>query len=112
MMRPRTRWRRCGSPGSRRLTRSRLMCISAPAAEQFAVIAFNFETLQAAKRALPAVPCYWLSGFTRDAADGWSPTPEELITRAVAAGYEGVDLLAGGPVNEAFIRRIEDAGLR
>ena len=79
----------------------------------FLIIAFSHSTLHAIKKTLPRIEVYWLSGFRKDeAAGGFLPTARELISRAKAAGFEGINLSYKGPVDAAFVRQVKDAGLK
>ncbi|HSV72564.1 MAG TPA: glycerophosphodiester phosphodiesterase family protein [Chthonomonadales bacterium] len=77
----------------------------------FVVIGFDMDTVADARRRVPAVPAYLLSGFQRDAAGAWRPSAEELIERAVSIGATGLDLSATGPLDEGFVRQARAAGL-
>jgi glycerophosphoryl diester phosphodiesterase len=85
---------------------------SGKSSDQLAVISFNAETLAEAKRRLPDLPMYFLSGFRRDEQTGtWSPSPRQLIDRALAIKADGLDLAYRGPIDAEFIRLVRDAGL-
>ena len=79
---------------------------------QLAIIAFGLATAAEAKRQLPAVPVYLLSGFARDSATGaWTPPIDTLIARATGARLDALDLAAAGPLDADAVRRIRAAGL-
>lgn len=79
---------------------------------QFAIIAFSNSVLRAVKEALPTVETFWLSGFTHDASTNTlSPTADELIHQAGAAGFQGLDLWHEG-VAASLVRLAHDAGLK
>ncbi|WP_315852067.1 glycerophosphodiester phosphodiesterase [Tautonia rosea] len=80
--------------------------------DQLAVISFNAETLAEAKRQLPDLPMYFLSGFRRDEQTGaWTPSPQALIDQAIAINADGLDLAYRGPIDADFVQRVRDAGL-
>jgi glycerophosphoryl diester phosphodiesterase len=80
--------------------------------EQLAVISFQAETVAEAKRRLPKVKAYYLSGFRQDPQTGaWSPGVEALIARAQEIGADGLDLSCDGPVDADFVQRVHAAGL-
>jgi len=79
---------------------------------QLAIISFNLEAVAEAKRQLPEIPAYYLSGFARDTTTGaWTPSIDELFRRARDARVDGLDLAAAGPLDEEAVRRIRGAGL-
>ena len=85
---------------------------SGKAPERLAIISFVPETVAEAKRRLPDVPAYFLSGFRKDEETGaWTPEPSDLIARAKSLGADGLDLAARGPIDAAFVRQVHDAGL-
>jgi glycerophosphoryl diester phosphodiesterase len=55
----------------------------------------------------------WIRAFRRSWRTGrWSPSAEELIAGARAAGLDGVDLDARGPVNGSLVEKLKAAGLK
>ncbi|WP_152053585.1 glycerophosphodiester phosphodiesterase [Tautonia marina] len=85
---------------------------SGKSAEQLAVISFHAETIAEAKRRLPELQMYYLSGFRRDDQTGeWTPTIEDLISTALEIRADGLDLAYRGPYDADLVRRIRDAGL-
>lgn len=79
---------------------------------QLVIIAFDSLTVAAAKRRLPGIPALFLSSFRRDSVSGaYSPTVNQLIATAKHIGADGLDLSVGGPIDEAFVRRVKGAGL-
>ena len=80
--------------------------------EQTPVISFNLETCREVKRQLPDLQVYYLSSFKQDKETGqWAPTAEQLIQQAKDAKLDGLDLSFKGPIDEAFVAKIRDAGL-
>lgn len=91
--------------------------VSKPAAEivnasgidpsRVAFIAFNAETLQAAKLAAPKNPAWLVAGFCEPAH-----TVDQLIATARRVGADGLDVEGDlGVVDEAFVAAVRDAGL-
>jgi glycerophosphoryl diester phosphodiesterase len=79
---------------------------------QTVLIGFGYETMVEARHWLPGVPVYWLSAFKQDpASQTWTPSVDELIRRARIGGFKGVDIQARPHVDDAFVRRVKDAGL-
>lgn len=79
--------------------------------EQIIIISLQFDTIAAIKQAIPQCPAYWVVEFKRDAASGWQPTPAEVLQKTHAAGLDGLDLMASGPIDAAFSEQIRNAGL-
>lgn len=79
---------------------------------QLVLISFQDEALAEAKRRLPELEAYLLSGFKQDESTrAWSPSADELIRRARAIHADGLDLSSKGPVDAAFVRQVKHAGL-
>jgi len=76
------------------------------APERFAIIAFNADTLRKAKKQHPAIPVYWLAGYKAETK------LEDLLAKAKAEGFDGLDLNHQFPIDAAFVKRIHDAGLK
>ncbi|HEX2853216.1 MAG TPA: glycerophosphodiester phosphodiesterase [Opitutaceae bacterium] len=73
------------------------------------VIAFDFSTVAAAKRVLPATEVAWI--LDHDAATRSLPL-DEILRRCREGGLDGLDLKAGWPIDVAFVNRVHDAGLK
>ncbi len=81
--------------------------------DQLAIISFKAETIAEAKRQLPKIETYFLSGFKQDKATGlWSPSVDELIQQAKSVDADGLDLSYEGPVDREFVQRVKKAGLK
>ena len=74
--------------------------------ERFAIIAFQADTLKKAKQRLPAIPAYWLAGYKAEVK------LDDLLAKAKAEGFDGLDLNHQFPIDAAFVKRIRDAGLK
>lgn len=80
--------------------------------EQLVIISFNAETMAEAKRQLPELKAYYLSGFKEDKETGKvTPTVDELIAKAKELRSDGLDLHYKGPIDAEFVRKVKDAGL-
>lgn len=79
--------------------------------EHVIIIAFDFETLRAAKTAMPRAQALYLAGGRTEAGPKSLRDLDALIEAAHTAGFDGLDLGADWPIDGAFVRRIRDAGL-
>lgn len=79
---------------------------------QVVPIGFHFATMKLVKWALPDCEVCWVQAFRRGWHGRWRPTAEKLIEHARAAGLDGLDLGANGPVNAAFVEKVHAAGLK
>ena len=75
-------------------------------------ISFNWNVIQKIKTVFPDVEALWLSGFKKDDQGIYQPSAEKLIKRAQEAGADGVDVSHVGVVNESFVKKIHEAGLK
>jgi len=79
--------------------------------EQIVIIAFDFETIKAAKRLMPDVPAYWLLGTKKDKeTEAWIPHDPALVEDVASSGLDGLDVHYAG-VTEEFASRVGEAGL-
>jgi len=77
--------------------------------EQTPLICFNYETLRQAKERLPKLEMYWLAGADKKKQ---FPPVDELIEKAKAAKFEGLDLNYGFPIDREFVQKVHGAGLK
>ncbi len=82
-----------------------------PAAET-CIISFRHEALAASKKALPALEHYLLSGSSVDKKTGQPPALEPLIVKAKEAKFDGLNLHHEWPMDAAFVKHMQDAGLK
>ena len=75
-------------------------------------ISFSWGVIQEIKTVFPDIDALWLSGFKKDDQGEYQPSAETLIQRAKEAGADGLDVSHVGVVNESFVRKIHDAGLK
>lgn len=75
-------------------------------AERYAIIAFNAATLAKMKKERPEIPAYWLAGYKAETKI------EDLVAKAKAVGFDGLDLNKDFPIDAAFVKTVKDAGLK
>lgn len=89
----------------------RVMKASGKKPEQLVLIGFKYETMQEARARFPQAPIYWLSS-AKGTKDNPEPPPvEELIAKAKAARFDGLNLHYKFPIDAAFAKKVKDAGL-
>jgi glycerophosphoryl diester phosphodiesterase len=78
-----------------------------------AIIGFGFDVVAQAKKRFPEIPVYWLYGFSgaEEIAYG-NPSLSDLISRAKAAGLDGLDLNYEGPFGKEFVEQLAAAGMK
>lgn len=79
--------------------------------EQLAIISFNAAAVAEAKKRLPQLKAYYLSGFKRDGDGKWTPTAAQLIEQAKKLKADGLDLSHQGPLDADFVCQVKEAGL-
>jgi glycerophosphoryl diester phosphodiesterase len=85
---------------------------SAKSDDQWVIISFRQDVVEAAKKRLPKLKAFYLADFKQDPqSEKWTPTARELIEIARRLGADGLDLHAQPPVDAAFVKTIHDAGL-
>lgn len=89
----------------------RVMQASGKKAEQLVLIGFDFETMRQAREWWPKAPIYWLASYKADKATGELPKIEDLIAKARAAKFDGLNLEQKFPIDAAFVARVKAAGL-
>jgi glycerophosphoryl diester phosphodiesterase len=80
--------------------------------EQTVFISFQYDAIEAAKKAFPDRQAYWLADYKQDKKTGKFPDLDELITKAKAAKLDGLDLSFKFPLDAAAVKKIHDAGLQ
>jgi len=82
-------------------------------AVQILLICFDAKTLQAIKKELPQHKALWLAGYEPDKKTGKLPLDlDARIERSKAAGFAGLNLSSGWPIDAAFVQKVHDAGLQ
>jgi glycerophosphoryl diester phosphodiesterase len=76
--------------------------------EHFIVIAFDPEVAAKAKKVLPTCKVLRLASYEPRKA---SHRIDELIRVSLAAGLDGLNLSRKWPIDEAFVRKVHEAGL-
>jgi len=80
--------------------------------KQLCVISFQADAVEAAKKALPDIPAYYLASFKQDKeTKQWTPTIEEIIETAKKIKADGVDLSYKGLINKALVKKVRDEKL-
>lgn len=80
---------------------------------QAMLIAFDFATIQAAKRRFPERPAYWLYGFSqREAERDGIGSPGDLVARTTRAGLDGLDVRHTGPWVPELVEALGAVGKR
>ena len=82
------------------------------APEQLVIIGFNDETMRQVRRRLPHLETLWLCSYKEDKRTKRFPVIGELIGKAKAAGFAGLDLNAKFPLTPAVVAEIKEAGLK
>ncbi|MCC6416332.1 MAG: glycerophosphodiester phosphodiesterase [Opitutaceae bacterium] len=75
------------------------------------LICFHYETLRQAKAALPEIKALYLAGGAWENKVRTEAELDGLVTQAVAAGFDGLDLGDDWPLDAAQVRRVQAAGL-
>lgn len=87
----------------------------APPAGALVVIAFDERTVAACKRALPAIPVHWLTGFKEEPKESgrWAPSAAEVAAAVRRSGADGVGLRGERRVvDRAFLAALAAAGVK
>ena len=79
---------------------------------QIVIIAFDFDTIAAAKKLMPDIDAYWLKGTARErATNRYIPHDTALVEKVRSRGLDGLDVHAGGITRE-FAEAVRRAGLK
>jgi glycerophosphoryl diester phosphodiesterase/cephalosporin-C deacetylase-like acetyl esterase len=80
--------------------------------DQIAIIAFDRDVIATAKKQLPNIKAFWLTGYKQDAEAGtWHPSVDEVLTTIKNLRADGVDTHAHDEVIDAdFAKRLRAAG--
>jgi glycerophosphoryl diester phosphodiesterase len=80
--------------------------------EQTCLIGFSHEVMQAAKRELPQLKCYWIVELKRNRETGrWTPQLATLIRKAKDAGLDGIDFGDSPALDREFVSKVKQSGL-
>ncbi len=83
--------------------------------KQLVIICFQEEVLRKARPLFPDLQLYWLVGWPKDKAGQppvTKPQLDTLIATAKGAGFDGLNLDAGFPIDKAFVEKVTAAGLK
>ena len=79
---------------------------------QIVIIAFDFDTIAAAKKLMTDIDAYWLKGTEKDkATKKYIPHDTALVEKVRSRGLDGLDVHAGGITRE-FAEAVRGAGLK
>lgn len=88
------------------------LAASGKAADQTALIGFDYDTMRKAKQLMPALKAYWVFKVKQDKQTGkWQHSADYYIQKAQAADFDGLDVGMNGFLTADFIRKSEAAGL-
>lgn len=88
------------------------LAASGKAAAQTAIIGFDYETMQEAKKVLPNLKVYWVFKVKQNKITRkWAHNPEYYIQKATAAHLDGLDIGYNNFITEKFVQRAKSAGL-
>ncbi len=76
---------------------------------QTVLIGFNYDTMRLAKARFPHLECAWLASGNKKKE---FPPIDELIEKAKAAHFDGLDLEQGFPIDAGFVAKVHAAGLK
>jgi len=80
--------------------------------EQTCLIGFSYEVMQAAKRELPQLRCYWIVELKKSRETGrWTPQLATLIRKAKDAGLDGIDFGDSPALDREFVSKLKQSGL-
>ena len=89
----------------------RVLNTSGKHARQLALIGFHFATMKQAKERFPHSEIYWIAS-PKKWSRGKRPSADTLITRAKSANLDGLDLDRRFAIDEEFVSRVKNAGLK
>jgi len=80
--------------------------------EQIVLIGFNAGTLRLARQEFPKVRVYWLVAYKKTTGADKPPEITELVEKAKASGFDGLNLDHHFPIDAAVVSRVHAAGLK
>ena len=89
----------------------RVLNASGTPLRQFAIIGFDFAMMRQARERLPQSEIYWIAS-PRKWSRGKRPSVDALIAKAKSANLDGLDLDRRFAIDEEFVSRVKDAGLK
>jgi glycerophosphoryl diester phosphodiesterase len=80
--------------------------------EQTCLIGFSYEVMQAAKRELPELKCYWIVELKKNRETGrFTPQLATLIRKAKDADLDGIDFGDSPVLDREFVGKLKQSGL-
>jgi glycerophosphoryl diester phosphodiesterase len=91
---------------------AKVLSACAFAADQIVIMSFDFEVVRACKEGIPQFTCLWLTDYKEQSDGTWTPTVDEVIATIRRLGADGLGS-ENRPeiVDEAFVRRLREAGV-
>lgn len=80
--------------------------------EQLVVISFSLKVLERSKKRFPQFDHYLLHDYKKDSKTERYPELAPLLENAKEAGLDGLGLQFKWPMNEAFVKELNSAGLK
>jgi glycerophosphoryl diester phosphodiesterase len=80
--------------------------------EQLVIISFRFDVLKQSKQTFPQIDHFILHDYKQDARTGRFPELAPVISRAKAAGFDGLNLHIDWPITRGFVSEVKAAGLK
>ncbi len=99
---------KCGSEVLTEL--QRVLDTAGKSTEPSVIIGFDYDMLRRARERFPQLPICWNSSPARWKYD--RRPPDELISKAIAANFTGLGLDRQFHIDEPFVSRAKDAGLK
>ncbi len=92
---------------------ARTLKASGKKSAQIVIIGFSFDTMRAAKKALPGYEVSWLARMSLDKKTGkWKPALAELLDKCKKAGLNGLSLNSSAAIDAPLVRSVHKAGLK
>lgn len=81
-------------------------------AKRLVLIGFSFELMKQVKVAFPELEVCWIVEFRRSLKTGrWTPDKRIVLEKVLAAGLDGIDSSAKGPLTAEWLGEVKSAGL-
>ncbi len=89
----------------------RVLNASGKNVQRHVIMGFDFETMKQARARFPHSAIYWIAS-PKKLSRGKRPTADALIVKARSANFDGLDLDRRFAMDEAFVSRVKNAGLK
>jgi glycerophosphoryl diester phosphodiesterase len=84
-----------------------------PSPEQVILIGLHLATMSRLKKQFSRHEVCWVCNLKKDTRTGiWEPGVDEMVSKALEAGMDGLDVLACEAVDRAFVGKVKSAGLK